>query len=184
MKIKVQDVIQEAQHLSFQVDPLQWEKVSSDLSLLDPIQADLDIFSQGKPDEGELYVSAAVSTKVECECSRCLVSFPQSIASDFHLLYLPGPDVTSAEECALSGDALDLHYYDGDQIDIDGELLSQLVLSIPMFPLCQDDCRGLCPKCGENLNLLTCLCQNEQASSIWAGLKNFSDKELHAESKT
>lgn len=185
MKIKVQDVTQEGQHVSFKVDPLHWEQVASDLALLGEIQAELDVFSQGDPDEGVVYVSSAVSVKVECECSRCLKLFPQSVSSDFHLLYTPTPDSLPGGEHALSSDALDLHYYEGDQIDVDSELVSQLVLSIPMLPLCQDDCRGLCPHCGENLNLVTCLCPSEAVSpTTWAALKNFSNKESHAESKT
>jgi len=184
MKIKVQDVIQEEQHLSFHVDPLRWEQIESDLSLLSPIQADLDVFNQGNQTEGELYISASVSAKVQCECSRCLKPFPQSIASDFHLLYIPTPDSLPGGEHALTSDTLDLHYYDGDQIDMDDEVVSQLVLSIPMLPLCRSDCQGLCLHCGENLNLVTCLCRNEEASPSWAGLKNFNRKEFHAESKT
>ncbi len=175
----------EGQHLSFHVDPLHWEQIASDLALLGPIQADLDICNQGNQDEGELYISASVSSKVQCECSRCLKPFSQSIASDFHLLYIPSPDSLPAEGYALTSDALDLHYYVGDQIDVDDELVSQLVLSIPMLPLCRSDCQGLCPHCGENLNLMTCLCRNEGGSpSTWADLKNFSHKEFHAESKT
>ncbi len=184
MNIKVQDVTREGQHLSYHVDPLRWQQIARDFTLLDVIQADLEVFNQGNQDDGELYISATVSTKVQCECSRCLKPFPQSIASDFHLLYIPTPLSQPGGEFALSSDALDLHYYDGDQIDVDGELLSQLVLSIPMLPLCASDCRGLCPHCGENLNLVTCLCRNEEASLTWAGLKNFSYKEFHGESKT
>jgi len=184
MKIKIQDVLQEEQHLSFHVAPLHWDEIASDLTLLSVIQADLDVFNQGNQDEGELYISGAVSAKVQCECSRCLKPFPQAIASAFHLLYIPTPDPLSAGEYALSSDALDLRYYVGDQIDVDSDLLSQLVLSIPMLPLCSSDCRGLCPQCGENLNLVTCLCRGEEVSPTWASLKNFSHKEFHAEPKT
>ena len=184
MKIVVETIPEEGQQLSFQVLPSQLEEIAKDWRLIGTIQADLDLFSQGSRDSGEVYVSASVSARIECECSRCLKQFPLSIASDFNLLYSPKLEALPEGECRLSDGELDLLYYEGNQIDLDAELLSQLVLSIPMLPLCEGDCRGLCLQCGENLNLVACACKDEETNSTWAGLKNFCNKEFHAESKT
>jgi uncharacterized protein len=62
--------------------------------------------------------------------------------------------------------------YTGKVIDLDPILREQLLLSLPSYPVCKDDCKGLCPVCGANLNDRECGCDRHVPDPRWAGLKN------------
>lgn len=181
MKIKIQDIPTEGLHLSRDLDPSRWDLSEKGLSLLEPIRTVLDLINHG---HGGVYIEGAISSTMLAECSRCLDRFPYSLHSEFHFEYVPMTTVPTGGEHALSRDALDLHFYEGDQIELDNELISQLFLLVPMHPLCQNDCRGLCPQCGETLNRGPCHCQPESPDPSWTGLKHFTYKEPNANSNT
>jgi uncharacterized protein len=75
------------------------------------------------------------------------------------------------EEKELTAADLDFEYYEGEVIDLDEVIFEQVVLQVPMKPLCSESCRGLCPHCGVNLNKTTCNCQNEVIDERLAVLK-------------
>ena len=62
--------------------------------------------------------------------------------------------------------------YSGKEIDLDPILREQLLLALPGYPVCKDDCKGLCPVCGANLNDRECGCDRHVPDPRWAGLKN------------
>jgi len=181
MKINIRNIPAEGVAVSKDIDPKQGDLLLKDLRLLEAIQARLQLTKQG---EDEVYVQGSVSSTLAVECSRCLKSFPLRLHSDFHLEYLPSAHVPSGGEHALSHESLDLHYYEGDEIDLEDELIGQLLLWVPMRPLCADDCRGLCARCGQDLNANPCACPAEPGDFRWSGLKNFQIKESNAKSKT
>jgi uncharacterized protein len=61
-------------------------------------------------------------------------------------------------EVELSGDELDLSFYEGDQVDLSPLVREQIILALPTRPLCRDNCKGLCASCGINLNTQACSC--------------------------
>ncbi len=181
MKIQVQDIPSEGLHLSYEVGPTEWDLEAKGHSLLEPAHVVLEVLKQG---EGEVYISGALSARVQGECSRCVNPIPLPIQSRFHLEYVPSPGKFSTGEVVLSPDALDLNFYQGDEIDVDDEMMGQCLLAVPMHVLCQPDCRGLCPQCGEDLNRRRCQCRYEPIDLRWAALKKFKYKETNAKSKT
>lgn len=181
MKIIAQDIPSEGLHLSYELSPTEWDLEDKGHRLLEPVRIVLDVLLHG---ESEIYVSGELSAQVQGECSRCVKSITLSIQSDFHLEYLPSPTAFSTCELALSPEMLDLNFYYGDEIDLDPEIMGQCLLAVPMHALCQPDCRGLCSDCGVELNKANCDCHFEPVDSRWAALKNFTDKETDAKSKT
>jgi len=181
VKICVESIPSEGLHLSYELSPTEWDLEDKGCCLLEPVHIVLDAVKHG---ETEVYISGALSAKIQVECSRCVKAIPLPIQSDFHLEYLPAPTAFSAGEAALSPDALDLNYYEGEEIDLDHEMMGQCLLAIPMHALCQPDCQGLCPHCGEDLNEVNCQCRFEPLDMRWAALKNFKYKEADAKSKT
>jgi uncharacterized protein len=107
---------------------------------------------------------------LDLACSRCLVAFAAPVAADFDLLLVPGPEAVTGEEEELSQTDLDLDYYTGEVIDLESLLREQIILMIPLKPLCTEACQGLCPHCGANLNRETCQCRPEAANSPVAAL--------------
>jgi uncharacterized protein len=124
--------------------------------------------------DGEAYrVSGRVATRLQLECGRCLEAFEIPIDSPFELRYVPQPSGGGAEDAEREVDEDDLTtaYYQEDAIDL-GELMhEQFVLALPMKPLCSDDCRGLCPHCGTNLNMGRCDCKPEWTDPRLAALE-------------
>jgi uncharacterized protein len=66
----------------------------------------------------------------------------------------------------------DEEWFDGKRIDLDPILREQVLLALPMSLLCAESCRGLCPVCGENLNLKDCRCERKVADPRWMALKD------------
>jgi len=105
-------------------------------------------------------VEGRIETKTSTTCSRCLVAFEVPLRHHFAVDFtpeLPEPDATQAE-IALRPEDLGLIYYSGDTIDFHDAIQEQVVLSLPLRPLCREDCKGLCHTCGENLNEKDCGC--------------------------
>lgn len=181
MKIQVQDIPLEGLSLSYEVGPTEWGLAEQGVVLLEAIHVVVNVLKQAGE---EVYLSGALSTVINTECSRCLKSLSLPLQSDFHLMYVPFPSSSSEGEMALSAEALDLNFYHGGEINVDQEMRGQLFLSIPMHPLCHSDCRGLCPHCGEDLNQVRCQCHSEPVDLRWKGLEKFKYKENDAKSKT
>lgn len=117
-----------------------------------------------------LYLEGDIRTKAETECSRCLEAACLPISGSFKYVLSPA-QAEHAEEQELSADDLDIVYYRDDLIDLDPLIIEQVLLQIPMKVLCREDCRGLCPHCGINLNQHGCRCHDEHMDSRLAILK-------------
>jgi uncharacterized protein len=91
----------------------------------------------------------------------------------------PAPDEIEEPEVELSPEIVDevnLGYYREDEIDLDPIVLEQIVLQIPIKPLCREACKGLCPQCGADLNVESCECRVDSGDLRFAVLKNFKIK--------
>jgi len=112
-----------------------------------------------RTDSGIL-VKGVVDTEVELACSRCLSSFKRPLVLNIEEEYLPTADVTSGVPLPPP-DEPDRFVIDERHIlDLTEALRQSALLAIPMKPLCQEDCAGLCPNCGHNLNQGPCSCPN------------------------
>ncbi len=123
-----------------------------------------------------------MSCRIELTCVRCLDPLPMDLAEELDLLYLPqssnaGP-VKEGEEAGegrgLDPEELAVSFYRDDRIDLSQMIVEQIVLALPMKPLCQADCLGLCPQCGANRNLSSCTCLPEDTDPRWAPLRTLS----------
>lgn len=95
-------------------------------------------------------------------CSRCLEPLSLPVAADFDLLLAPAPPGRGSEESEeLSARQLDLDFYSGDTVDLETLVREQIILMVPLKPLCRENCRGLCQSCGANLNRDTCSCREK-----------------------
>jgi len=123
---------------------------------------------------------------LELACSRCLEPFGFSVDAPFDLRYLPqhmnagaaggegDDDESEAEE--VGGDDLTTAFYRDDQIDLAQMIREQLYLALPMKPLHREDCKGLCPNCGTNLNEASCACRAAWEDPRLAPLKALKDR--------
>ncbi len=97
-------------------------------------------------------------------CARCLTTFTEEIDGKLHLDYIAGKDpLLSLEKVELKAGDIDRVYYAGTSIDLSIGIREAIVLYIPAVPLCRKDCLGLCPRCGQNLNVKKCDCKDNKS---------------------
>jgi uncharacterized protein len=118
----------------------------------------------------DILVRGNLSSQIELACSRCLEPFTAPAAIEFDLLLVPAPAAPPAGDAELSPSDLDLDYYTGEIIDLESILREQIILMLPLKPLCDEVCKGLCPQCGANLNRETCACKTGAVNSPFASL--------------
>lgn len=119
-----------------------------------------------------VFIEGTVATTGEMPCCRCLETAHLEIRAPFKYTFAPSPAETG-EEMELSAEDLDFAFYEGEIIDLDSVILEQILLQIPIKPLCTELCRGLCPHCGVNLNTASCNCQGQVFDERLAALKKF-----------
>lgn len=109
----------------------------------------------------DILVRGHLQGHLQLTCSRCLENFALPVDGDFDLLLAPGPEQVSGEGEELSAADLDVDYYSGEVLDLGAILREQIILLVPLKPLCIEECRGLCPRCGAVLNREACTCKKE-----------------------
>lgn len=101
-------------------------------------------------------VEGNITTGINLECCRCLESFTLPVKTVYEYTFLPVENMPEDEQVELTGEDLGLGYYRNDMIDLDSIILEQVVIQVPIKPLCNESCKGLCPVCGINLNVAGC----------------------------
>ena len=141
-----------------------------------------DVRVEGSVDEGdrpdEFVVRGRLAYEADLMCARCLDPYPFANRSEFTLNYVPRPEVAAEEspvELEVSEEALDDEYYDEPRIDLKPIVLEQVQLSLPMKPLCDEGCQGLCPHCGTNMNRKPCDCRAEESDPRWDALRGIRE---------
>lgn len=109
-------------------------------------------------------------------CQRCLGSFSEPVDEEIELLVLRHEPGADEEERELEEKDLGVLVVHGDELDLQPILFEQLQLNVPMRPLCREECAGLCPTCGADLNQGRCRCVNETVDPRWAGLAVIRDR--------
>jgi uncharacterized protein len=121
-------------------------------------------------------VQGTFRTSVRLPCSRCLKDFDTPLASDFEITYtkeMPGlMDVVDEEEIELRVEEIGMFHFKGEEINLQHGIQEQVVMAFPLQPLCDKNCKGLCPKCGSDLNQEDCDCKQEPGTNKFAVLKN------------
>lgn len=119
---------------------------------------------------GDIRIHGHVSARVGAECARCTTYVEVPVEQDFDLLYRPVSAIAREEEIEIPRDELDVGFYPGDGINLEDVVKEQVILSLPMKVVCREECRGLCPVCGANLNSGPCYCQQPKYESPFASL--------------
>lgn len=127
---------------------------------------------------GEYIADGTSKITLDMNCSRCLDPYPFAHASKFHVRFRPRPEGFSEdEEIEIGGaDELDVEFYSGRTIPLRDLALEQIHLSIPMKPLCDENCLGLCPKCGVNRTRERCNCDDSVTDARWGALQGIRDQ--------
>lgn len=117
-------------------------------------------------------VKGNIATVVSTECSRCLEPVAKDIDLEFEAVFVDAADEPTEDEIEVTVDELDESLITDDHIDMTEVVREQLILAMIEKVLCQEDCKGLCPQCGGNRNLIDCKCEENVIDPRWAALKN------------
>ncbi len=117
-----------------------------------------------------IYLEGGLKTEVTAECCRCLEAARMPVAATFAYTCVPAEERT-AEEHELHSEDLEVVFYTDDTLDLDPLVYEQILLQIPIKILCREDCKGLCPRCGANLNTAPCSCPEETTGGPFSALK-------------
>lgn len=117
-------------------------------------------------------VTGTISVAAEIDCTRCLIPIAEHLTFSFDVSYLPSDELLKEADAELDSDDLDVDALDGDELDLREVVREQILLNLPDQIFCKDDCKGMCQKCGANLNLIDCSCQETEIDPRWAALKN------------
>ena len=136
--------------------------------------AELDLYMEDQ----NIFVRGQLDGWVEVACSRCVGPVKLIVSEPLAVTYLPHGQV-AAEDDELAGDEvevdeddLDVYSYQGEEVDLEPLLREQVILAVPFAPLCAEDCKGLCPVCGIDLNTGNCTCDRTPVDPRWSALRN------------
>ncbi|MBF0520815.1 MAG: DUF177 domain-containing protein [Nitrospirae bacterium] len=124
----------------------------------------------------EVIVSGKAKVDIGLQCGLCLSEFTSELPLDLNLLYCPEGEPVSEDSVELSTGEMDVCQYNEGEIDIAQMLREQVILNVSISAVCSDNCRGLCPVCGVNLNTETCNCKNTSEEGRFFKLKDLLTK--------
>lgn len=120
----------------------------------------------------QIELDGKVGAKVKLDCSRCLIPVELNLEVPFSAIYITEENYTKEQESKLQGEDFEIAIYDGEKIDLSQLATEQILLNLPTQVFCQENCQGLCPKCGQNLNKEKCSCETKEIDPRWSALKN------------
>lgn len=134
--------------------------------------------------ERRVRVDAHGDAQLTVPCRRCLRPVQVDVPVDFELTFVPADEYvdeprsddennTGPVAGSFEPEQAEEEIYTGKVIDLDPVVREQLLLALPGYPVCQDDCKGLCSVCGANLNDRDCGCDRHVPDPRWAGLEKF-----------
>lgn len=119
----------------------------------------------------QLLMQCELSTEIETACDRCGEKIHRKLQNNFDFVYL-------FESPEVEDESLNVRYLtpETDKVDITQEIFDYANLSIPLKILCDENCKGLCPHCGSNLNVTDCNCEESRQGSLYEKLQDIRKK--------
>ena len=148
--------------VEYELDPADDEGLaaiekSGEAVFLVPVTVTLDL--QLLADTVE--VRGHLATRLRLTCGRCLAEFEQDVKCELRCAYAPRPPERrhpTPKDLELNAEDVGLLFFDGQTIDTAEAVREEVMAAVPFRALCREDCRGLCPHCGTDLNIGRCQC--------------------------
>jgi len=124
-----------------------------------------------------IFVDGVAEVPVELECTRCLKTFTQKFELPIRELFYPVIDVeTGLPVAAPEDDDLSYPIDQNHTLDLREAIRQNLLLALPIKTLCKEDCAGLCPQCGKDLNDGPCDCVPDTEDDRFAALRQLLEQ--------
>jgi uncharacterized protein len=154
-----------------EMPPLEGERER--ITLLTPVVIDLQLKYSG----GLVLVEGNIRVKIQLNCSRCLEAFPYQLEASISETYGEAHEEKTDAEIPEHS----INQFTGDTVDFTQAIKENLLAALPMKAVCSADCRGLCPRCGQNLNLGECDCRKYEPDPRLAVLQKLIATDTEAD---
>jgi DUF177 domain-containing protein len=161
------------EHFDRTFPPSAFDPQDSDYRVAAPVELVLEVTRLGDDAFG---LSGRARTRLQVDCGRCLEPFEVPVEAAFDLRYVPQSENAGEGEMEVGEDDLATAFYREGVVDLIELLREQFVLALPMKPLCDEACKGLCRECGSNLNKTQCDCAPKWEDPRLASLKSLLSK--------
>lgn len=165
MKIDLRDLRDDINSIHSELMPEEFGLVSEGAEFTQPVEVDLTFRRSGD----DFFCTGMARTEVGLKCSRCLENYLHPLKIRLEFLVRVGKDQI---EIGYQDQAEPLISPGSQFFSIDSLVKETVLLNLPLKPLCSEDCKGLCPVCGVNLNTSSCRCKKEKLDPRWEKLKN------------
>lgn len=167
MIIEIQKLPSKGLRVSEDFNFISSDLVEENAVFLQPVHAEVEI----KKIQEKIRLKGKIITKLDLICGRCLTPFLYEVNSTFDLVFFPVEKFQLKEE--LDSEDLESLFYKDEQINLKEIVLEQLNLSLPIKPLCSNECAGLCPMCGQKLKEKKCKCEVDRVDPRLSQLNLF-----------
>ena len=191
MKILLDRLSESPTHYRFEAEPAWWHQAQATLPELEQATPKSFQFEVAAHRMGsDVYLAGTIRGELALGCSRCLARYCQPLREPFRLILEPAGERVPADPQAASAlvrdglclvDELETGWFRGREIDLGAFFLEWIMLAVPVQPLCREDCRGLCPRCGADRNVESCGCEEVSPSSPFAVLRGLRGTKTEGE---
>ena len=136
------------------------------------ITGDIAVSGELRKDAAKTDVSGEIRAPLEVECTRCLTPVKRDLKIVFEVDFVGKELFPESKETHLENSDLDTDLLDSNEIDLSQVAREQILLNLPEQNLCREDCKGICPTCGKDLNEADCNCGDDEIDPRWAALKD------------
>ncbi|MBF0292286.1 MAG: DUF177 domain-containing protein [Nitrospinae bacterium] len=169
--VKVAPIPEEGEEGRWEIPPEAFKSGADEVHPL-PVKGNAVLSGRIYKDDKTVFFNGAVTATLDLSCSRCLKQFEMDIKEDVTAVFMPRAVMSSVvDEVEVTQEDLDVQLYDEEELDLFGPAHDQVALALPMRPLCDESCKGLCPRCGNDLNEGLCGCSEPVGDSRFAALK-------------
>ena len=170
MKLDVRDLREGPVTLTVNSNPESLEMSDDDeFRFQNPVTGQVQFHLVGS----KVLAKGEISTLATANCVRCLTEVDIPITGNLDAIYENDPELLKPEAKIIGNADLSVVWFDGEHISPESEIRESIMLELPSVPICSETCKGLCPKCGANLNVETCRCGDLNANvSSWKAALN------------
>jgi uncharacterized protein len=118
----------------------------------------------------DIRLRGQLSGNFQVPCARCVEPVQIPLAAEYDLIFRPAAADSEPPERSITAPETEIGYYQKYSLSLEDVLREQVVLSLPVRTLCKPDCKGLCPRCGENRNSQACSCEEGPKDPRWEAL--------------
>jgi uncharacterized protein len=168
MIVDLLNVTDEPVPFDFNIKPDEIDLDTEGARIVDQI----DVVGQVSRNAAKTDVRGSITAPLEIDCTRCLTPVRRELDVVFEVDFVGREMLPESKETHLDGSDLDTDMIEGTQLDLTDIAREQILLNLPETVLCREDCKGICPTCGQDLNEGKCQCGDDDIDPRWAALKD------------